>query len=567
MEIRLKIIVIAILSLACSLPFAWYLLVGGEEYAILFIGILCFTSLFYYAHRGIVKVRLDKIDILFVCFALYRLFNACTPLDIVVFSHTSSMIGLWFFFRNLPRNRFLTSAVLWAIVLSSALQAVIAIMQCLGVINGFHAFFPVTGTFGNPGPLGGYLALGLCSLFPMLTFKSQSRCQQVLVAICAFLLLCGICIADSRASWVAVGASICVCVLQWWRVSSPKKTVLFVLGLILLGFSLIWYRPESVIARLTIWRVSRSMFGDAPVFGNGTGSFLRTYMDKQAEYLSNQNLYLRKEADDVGVAYNEFIEILVEQGFVGFVLLIVFIICVWKILWKKNVDEHKHCFLYPLICILVFSLFSYPSSVLAFYIPVVVMLAMMSSCKGRQISKLPVCLFVFQNLVFLVFCFCCNLSFWNHLSKYVNLEAKPMDVSECKPIPWFVRHNSICLCSIADAQIMVGDHAETVNTCRRLVLYRNESQWYMALGDAYAQLRQVEEADKCYEQVSTMRPGLMEPFFARFLMWVDVDEKRAIPFALHLLEMPVKIENTSTKAMRKSVGIFLREKGISSTTI
>lgn len=80
----------------------------------------------------------------------------------------------------------------------------------------------------------------------------------------------------------------------------------------------------------------------------------------------------------------------------------------------------------------------------------------------------------------------------------------------------------------------------------------------MALGDANAQLGRLKEADAYYGRVCTMRPGLVEPFYARFLLWIGEDSERSVSIARHVLSMPAKIENSETRAMRESVYEFLQ---------
>ena len=562
MEVRQKVIVLSVLCIVYSLPQIWFFLVGGEEYAMLSLGILCFAALSYFTHKGTIRVNIDKIDILFVCFISYCLFNVCLPLDVTTLSRTFSLVGIWFFFRNLPRKDYGVMMVQWGIILSSVVQAAVAIMQQFGVWNSLHAHFPATGAFGNPGPLGGYLALGMTILFlRFVRFGTRSRCEQVLIVMCAVILLCAIVIADSRASWFAVSVAAGVCCFRRRRKRKTKSIKFMALSacfLTLQAIAFICYRPDSVFARLTIWKVSLLMFCDAPVFGNGTGSFLRRYMDKQTEYLSGASTFIKREADDVSVAYNEILGVLVEQGLVGFCLLMAFMIFLCATLWKRDASEDEHSFLYALISVLCFSLFSYPSSIPAIYVPVVVMLALTPMGKGMNLSKRYVRSFATLNLTFLVFCFFCNLSFWTYLDRYRSLETTPTNIFDHKPVPWFVRHNPICLTSMADAQIAVGDQMAIIITCGRLVQYHNKSQWYMALGDANAQLGRLKEADAYYGRVCTMRLGLVEPFYARFLLWIGEDSERSVSIARHVLSMPAKIENSETRAMRESVYEFLQ---------
>lgn len=206
MEIVRRIVIVAILSIIFSLPLAWLALAGGEEYAMLMSGLLSWGALAFFKYKGSNKIRLDAIDILFSCIVLYRIANACSPMDIQILSKTISISGMWFLFRNLPKKDKVLSYLQWGFIISAIIQAVVAIMQWNGIVDSNHAFFSATGLFGNPGELGGYLALGLVSLSCcLLKQEKRSRARIFTMLVCTALMLWGIVLADSRTSWLAVG--------------------------------------------------------------------------------------------------------------------------------------------------------------------------------------------------------------------------------------------------------------------------------------------------------------------------------------------------------------------------
>lgn len=96
-------------------------------------------------------------------------------------------------------------------VLSAVVQALVALMQYAGALPSLHPDFAATGTFGNPGPLGGYLAIGLATLWPRVASGSGlNKWQRSALAASALLLVAGLAVADSRAAWLAAALALSV---------------------------------------------------------------------------------------------------------------------------------------------------------------------------------------------------------------------------------------------------------------------------------------------------------------------------------------------------------------------
>ncbi len=96
--------------------------------------------------------------------------------------------------------------VLGAIVCSGCVQAAVGFLQWLDVLPSNHNLFPVTGSFMNPGPYGGYLAV--CWVVGAgLAIRAVRRRRWPSAAGWAVAVLvvgCLLALSDSRAAWLAV---------------------------------------------------------------------------------------------------------------------------------------------------------------------------------------------------------------------------------------------------------------------------------------------------------------------------------------------------------------------------
>ncbi len=111
--------------------------------------------------------------------------------------------------------------------------------------------------------------------------------------------------------------------------------------------------------RLLMWEAGLEMFRDAPVTGQGTGTFARLYPYYQSRVLRNEPLGLPSRAATPERANNEYMHMLAERGFPGLLIFIWLILC-----WVKNADFSDRNFIAPVAAgsagLLVSAFFGFP---------------------------------------------------------------------------------------------------------------------------------------------------------------------------------------------------------------
>nr|WP_255785392.1 O-antigen ligase family protein [Membranihabitans maritimus] len=131
-------------------------------------------------------------------------------------------------------------------------------------------------------------------------------------------------------------------------------------------------KKDSADGRLFVWKVSSSLIGDAPFFGHGWGSFDDKYNLYQAQYFdsgqgNSDEKYL--SINGVKYPYNESIKWIVENGVVGFGLLILFLVLLYLSFQKVLFSERNNALQFrsilgSLVALFIFSQFSYPSELI-----------------------------------------------------------------------------------------------------------------------------------------------------------------------------------------------------------
>lgn len=251
-----------------------------------------------------------------------------------------------------------------ALVLSGTVQAVWALLQKNGFYTDMTADFAVTGSFGNPGPLGGYLAVAFAAALGCLR-EVNNRAGKALLLTALLPISAALVVSDSRAAWLS---ALTAAVFTGWsilpdalRCRCRKWYVWFTVSAVVAGMLFGCYRYKKVSAdvRLLIWTAGMEMVADAPWCGHGVGSFPMQYMDYQGEWLARHpGSRFHALADNNIQAFSEPLSLLCEQGVVGGVLAAVLVTM------ALSGTRFRH-YSSVLLALGVFSCFSYPTDVFA----------------------------------------------------------------------------------------------------------------------------------------------------------------------------------------------------------
>jgi hypothetical protein len=160
---------------------------------------------------GQVNIRFSALDVLLLLFAgsVYLsalLFNETVP-NINRLTLFTLLLVFYFNYRILSGvlNKSIHRNVLYGfIILTGIVEAVWGLCQLYGFAPSQHSLFKLTGSFFNPGPYAGYLAV----VFPIALhyWMKRQRVFRLLSAITCIAILLVLPAVMSRAAWLAVVA-------------------------------------------------------------------------------------------------------------------------------------------------------------------------------------------------------------------------------------------------------------------------------------------------------------------------------------------------------------------------
>ena len=156
--------------------------------------------------------------------AFYKMYDI--SLYVVAYS-LLRMFALW-------NMRLLSRIVSIAIALAALWQITYALLQMLGVYESHNYLYSMTGSFNNPGPFGGFLAVCASILIPC-CIKEENRLLKILYALSAVLSLIVMPATLSRTSLLAFGVSMLVYGSSYKRIRRQFKRYWMAIVLIVLA--------------------------------------------------------------------------------------------------------------------------------------------------------------------------------------------------------------------------------------------------------------------------------------------------------------------------------------------
>ena len=272
-------------------------------------------------------------------------------------------------------------------------EAVLGLMQIFGSRSSNHFLFACTGTFFNPGPYGGFLAVCL-SLLVASFIVTKSKIWHYTAGATIFIVAVILPSTMSRSGLLGLGCSMAVLALsiEKYRAFIKKYWYAVLVAALIAGAGAYLFKKNSADGRMFMNKISvQAMLGNG-LSGAGLGMYTGIYGQQQHDYFAKQI----QICDDGGIdissvsekerltcdcperVFNEYLGIGVEAGPVAMLLFIAAVAMA-----VVNLLRRKSPFAYGLITLAIFAFFSYPFDIPEFQIMLAVFLAFGGTVEGQ----------------------------------------------------------------------------------------------------------------------------------------------------------------------------------------
>lgn len=537
---------------------------------------------FFLSKKG--SFRFSCIDILFFILIAYYILRYDYQIQLANWKiiYASLLLILWFSARIILSyasvNR---SLLLLSLIAAGCIQTVWGLLQLYGFTPSHHFLYSTTGSFGNPGPYSGYIAM----MFPIClsqVLSSKGWKFYVLLSILS-LMICIIPAGMSRSAWLALLIA-CLWVLvqhkgwiskiEKYRKDHQKKTIGYAL-LLLLAITvalscLFLMKADSANGRLFIWKNTGKMILDHPVFGSGPGSFPSLYGKVQSSYFAEGN-YTPQEERVAGCpeyAFNEYLQLGVEGGIVLLILFLFLIV----LSFRRGLLNKEYGACAGLLSLLVFSLSSYPLQVLPFGIAGVLLLVICVSDreiperKAKTHTLIPLCSVILLSGAIYNFCSLYNtkqlISMWHRSDILYDVKGYQDAITGYGRIYEKLKHNPDFLLSYARVLLPEKRYDEANKVLERAENVSCDAVIHILKGKNYQRMGRFTDAEAAFQKAINMLPCRIYPYYLLAKLYTEPsfqNKDKMEQMARIVLTKEPKVHSKAIQEMRTEMIILLSE--------
>ena len=479
-----------------------------------------------------------------------------------------------FFVERTKHSSIFYQLAIWALILVGGAEAAWGLRQIYGLTSSNHVLFSLTGSFYNPGPYSGYLAM----VFPVCLSEwlrlgkngKRTWIEQGLYYLDTLILLLIICVLPagmSRSAWIAAIVSglwvynmYCSWTSHWKDVMIKyKKKVLpvIIIGgilLLIIAYALFYLKANSASGRLFMWKISCMAIAERPFAGHGAGSFAEAYGQAQESYFAQGEFADWEElvAGSPEYAFNEYLQIAVEYGIPVLLLILSGItFCMWR-----GVKGRRYAACGGVIAFLVFAFSSYPLQIPGFTIGFLVLLA--ACVIGR--SKWLLLLFIIvmasvgiYNMKYNQYDDCKQWVSCRMLYKMGSYQTAKKEYEKLYPV---FKDRGTFLFEYGHSLHKLGEYETSNKILKEAVKYSSDPMVLNIIGKNYQGMKKYEEAEHWFLRSTHRLPGRIYPYFLLTKLYADPEfyhPEQLQLMADKVLTKEPKVQSTAVREMRAEV--------------
>ncbi|WP_217938555.1 O-antigen ligase family protein [Bacteroides acidifaciens] len=469
--------------------------------------------------------------------------------------------------------------VTWVLIILGGMEAIWGLRQIYGLAVSNHSLYALTGSFYNPGPYSGYLAMifPLC-LYEWLNLKEKTgrtwaeQGKYYIALGVMLLILCVLPAGMSRSAWIA--AAISGTWVYGMRVSwgsrlkeferkYKKRLVLVCIAgsviIIVAGYALFQLKATSANGRLFMWKISSMAIAESPVIGHGTGNFVSAYGRAQENYFANGEFSETEElvAGSPEYAFNEYLQVAMEYG-IPFLLVVSLVIafCLWK-----GSSEGRIGICGGVISFLVFSFSSYPMQIPGFAVTFYLLLA---AC---AIGRSKVILFLFISMMALLgtyywknnqYAACKD---WYRSKMLYNIGAYQSAKEDYGKLYPELANRGTFLFEYGYSLHKLKEYDNSTRILEEAMAHSNDPMILNIIGKNYQALGDYEKAEEYLIRSTHRLPGRIYPYYLLVKLYAESQylQPEKLKYAVEIvLTKEPKVQSTAVREMREEVKKLLK---------
>lgn len=465
------------------------------------------------------------------------------------------------------------ACIIYGILLCGVYEAGLGVWQLVSGTSR-HSLYLMTGSFQNPGPYSAYLMMAVVLSMTLSRHGNEKivseqlnegHGHEVRISLKTLLpvlrtwlprvtLLMVILILPatwSRAALVSVG----IVTLWLYRQKYWKYRWIVWIGVMVLATGFYFAKQGSADGRMLTWTASLTAWWHKLWLGVGMGGFRAACADGIAElYREHPTSGLFTSGGVTDFAFNDLLNVLVEQGLVGAVLCVVTAVWVLLGLYKQSLP-----LFYGLLSLFIFSMFSYPFELLPYQIILVLLSAFAASHVDmdkenthRKLGRVMLLLV----LVPIAFFVAKEIQRRHETDKEVKMfsgmhhEAFINDYYELMPMEM---DNASFLFDFGKTLREAKRYNDSNAVLRQGAQVSSDPMFWVLIGNNYRDMQCYQEAEEAYQKAFAIMPNRLYPLYQLMGLYEETGDVEALRrTAREIMALQPKIKSPATEAMADS---------------
>lgn len=541
--------------------------------------LLVVLILFSLIKRIGINIHYNGIDISILIYFLFVFLNYILrglPVDNSFITLFSVFIFYWlskylFFIASSTSKKIIIILLLFF----GLVQGMLGTFQLLGIIPSLNGLFRITGSFLNPGPYSVYLVCSVPFALSIYLFCTERKpidyALKYVAALNVFFSVLVLPQTQSRTAWIASAVGVVMVVvirfklasnfLIWIKLLRHKLYVTLTIICLFATCTFIYkLKEDSANGRLLIWNVARNMVKENPFLGIGYNGVKRDYNDYQAAYFEkNSNNYEEiRIANQVNYVFNDYLQILIEQGILGLFLFLcviaVSLIKAFKSLYYNDQLSSLNLALVTgaacsIILLMVSFLSTYSLETLPIAINFVFYLALISSFSTSKFSisspkkVQQYGLAMLGTAAILVCIVICKKEIKTYASFHAVTKNDIDRLKTFKENYAVLKNEPTYLLQYGKLLASKNFHKESIDILTTTSRFLCDTSLYRSLGDSYRVLGKHKEAQWSYLKSVYIAPHRFLPRYYLVKSYLESgDTTNALAMADYIVRLPVKID-------------------------
>lgn len=474
--------------------------------------------------------------------------------------------GILIIFSFIIKPKTIVSIIEYSIIAICTVEAVYSLLQLYGVLPSLHGIFKVTGSFYNPGPLGGFIAVSIPILLHKIFESETNKTAKYILYTALIINAIALPSTLSRTAWIAAIISTIYVLFGSGKLvgvraslpapikNHPKISIIFFTFCMLIGAFFLWHiKRDSAVGRLLLWKISALAIADAPILGSG--NFAAAYGAAQEEYFANNDASISEKlaAGSPDYAFNEYLQIGVEYG----LLVLIFELLILGLIIKKSYREKTFGLSGALIAIMVFAFASYPLHLPVFVVVAILIFFGIIINNSQKIFAITVPI---AAVLFSAF----NLSSLNQKSTNVTSWTRMQILYRNKCYGDVVNRYSTIYDSMSWNPRFVYEYGHSLYKSKQyeaaIPILENAARLSAdpmplnVLGECHQALQQYDAAETYYRRAANRIPSRLYPHYLLYFLYCDMENDSLRRREYELVNtLEIKTESPATRDLRKKV--------------